>query len=63
MSGVVFSGATVQAAPAGQTQARAGGAPFPYSDCIKEAKRQGKKDAVSRCDNLVAKGWVKKPGT
>ncbi|MER7028963.1 MULTISPECIES: hypothetical protein [Streptomyces] len=62
VSGLLFTGTAAQAASTLHAQARTAGPPFPYDACIKEAKRQGKKDAVARCDNLVKKGWVKPPG-
>ncbi|MEV5510372.1 hypothetical protein [Streptomyces orinoci] len=37
--------------------------PFPYADCIKAAKNNGESAAHAKwhCDELVKKGWVKRP--
>ncbi|WP_431984877.1 hypothetical protein [Streptomyces qinglanensis] len=62
VSSVLF--AAVPAAAVSPAQTRAGGPPYPYADCVKEAKRQMKGTdhaARSLCDKLVKKGWVKPP--
>ncbi|WKK23766.1 hypothetical protein QZH56_34600 [Streptomyces olivoreticuli] len=54
---------TAQAAPAPHSQARVLGPPFPYADCIKAAKDNKESPSYAKwhCDQLVQKGWVKRP--
>ncbi|KOG52734.1 hypothetical protein ADK76_31075 [Streptomyces griseoflavus] len=65
LSGMLFTGATAEAAATARTQAQPSGPPFPYADCVKVVKKQykGKKDPKATCDALVRKGYIKKPGT
>ncbi|MEV5240752.1 hypothetical protein AB0K89_16865 [Streptomyces cinnamoneus] len=67
---VVFTGMSVpvaaaQAAPTSRTQVsvRADQPPFPYTECIAAARKQGESPAYAKwhCDELVKKGWVKPP--
>ncbi|MFI9722134.1 hypothetical protein ACIHFE_21130 [Streptomyces sp. NPDC052396] len=57
-------GATAAAAASPGTP-RVGGdkPPFPYADCVNAAKKNGESAAHAKwhCDELVKKGWVKRP--
>ncbi|MFI1800098.1 hypothetical protein ACH427_22470 [Streptomyces sp. NPDC020379] len=46
-----------------QPRARADQPPFPYADCINAAKQNKESAAHAKwhCDELVKKGWIKKP--
>ncbi|GAA2725290.1 MULTISPECIES: hypothetical protein [Streptomyces] len=39
--------------------------PWPYKDCLAAAKQHKESPAYAKwhCDELVKKGWIKKPGT
>ncbi|MFK8907863.1 hypothetical protein [Streptomyces sp. YS-3] len=39
------------------------GPPWPYADCIKAAQHKGETRSYAKwhCDQLVIKGWVKRP--
>lgn len=57
--------AAAQAAPAPHPMVRALGdqPPFPYRDCMDAAKKKGEKPGYAKwhCDQLVKKGWVRRP--
>ncbi|MEU7135063.1 hypothetical protein [Streptomyces sp. NPDC046261] len=64
-SGTSASASAVRTAPAAHSPAglRADQPPFPYKDCLSAAKQHGESPAYAKwhCDELVKKGWVKRP--
>lgn len=47
----------------GASAAAADKPPFPYADCVSAARKNGESAGHAKwhCDQLVKKGWVKRP--
>ncbi|MEU5418959.1 hypothetical protein [Streptomyces sp. NPDC020667] len=60
---VIGGAGAAPAAAVAHLQARADQPPFPYADCINAAKQNKESAAHAKwhCDELVKKGWIKKP--